>query len=314
MNVLFRFDAPQWLGEHVEVFERDGLNVSMCSEQGDTDYRRLLLEAEVLWHILRPVTGEAMASAPKLRLIQKIGVGVNTIDLEAAKARGIAVCNMPGTNSRAVAEQALLLMLAALRKLVAFDTVMRRGEGWSWPVEWQGSLGEIAGRTVGLVGFGAVPRLLAPVLTAMGAEVVYTSRRRYADVHLPFLGKDELLRRSDIVSLHMPLEDTTRHWLDAAAIAQMKPGAAVVNIARGGLVDERALHAALVDGRIGAAGLDVLAAEPAPADNPLFSLSNVVVTPHIAWLTRETFERSLGIAAENCRRLKAGEPLLHRVL
>lgn len=313
MKVLFRFDGAKWLSERVKDFAADGLSVTMCSEQEETGYRAALRDTEVLWHILRPVTAEAIASAPKLRLIQKIGVGVNTIDLEAAKARAIAVCNMPGTNSQAVAEQTLLLMLASLRKLVAFDALTRRGEGWSWPAEWQSGLGEIAGRTVGMVGFGAVPRLLAPILTAMGAEVIYTSRRRYEDVHFPFVEKYELLRRADIVSLHVPLDDTSRNWLDAAAISAMKPGAVVINVARGGLVDEAALRDALVDGRIGAAGLDVFSSEPALGDNPLFALENVVVSPHIAWLTRETFERSLGVAAENCRRLKAGEPLLHQV-
>jgi phosphoglycerate dehydrogenase-like enzyme len=314
MKVLFRFDGADWLSQRVKNFAAEGLSVTMCSEQEETAYRAALPDAEVLWHILRPVTAEAIASAPKLKLIQKIGVGVNTIDLEAARARGIAVCNMPGTNSQAVAEQALLLMLACLRKLVAFDALTREGKGWSWPVAWQGSLGEIARRTVGMVGFGAVPRLLAPILTAMGAEIIYTSRRRYEDVHFPFVEKQELLGRADIVSLHVPLDDATRNWLDADAIAAMKPGAVVINVARGGLIDEAALRAALVDGRLGAAGLDVFSSEPAATDNPLFALENVVASPHIAWLTRETFKRSLGVAVENCRRLRIGETLLHRVV
>ena len=165
VKVLFRFDGARWLSEHVKTFAADGLDVSLCSEQEEGAYRDLLPESDVLWHILRPVTAEAIVSAPRLKLIQKIGVGVNTIDLDTARARGIAVCNMPGTNSRAVAEQTLLLMLACLRKLVAFDGLTRRGDGWSWPMEWQSGLGEIAGRTVGIAGFGAVPRLLAPVLT-----------------------------------------------------------------------------------------------------------------------------------------------------
>lgn len=313
MKILFRFDGAHWLTERVKDFAKDGLSVSMCSEQEESGYHSLLPQADAIWHILRPVTADAIASAPKLRLIQKIGVGVNTIDLEAAKARGIAVCNMPGTNSRAVAEQALLLMLACLRKLVPFDTLTRRGEGWSWATEWQGGLGEIGGRTVGIAGFGAVPRLLAPVLAAMGADVIYTGRRRYEDVHYPYVSKDEFLARADIVSLHMPLDENTRGWLDAGAISAMKPGAIIINVARGPLIDEAALREALVNGHLGAAGLDVFAVEPAAADNPLLALENVVVSPHIAWLTRETFERSLGVAVENCRRLACGEPLLHRV-
>src|SRR5690606_12888774 len=125
--------------------------------------------------------------------------------------------------------------------------------------------------------------------------------------------KDEILARADILSLHMPLDGTTRAWLDRAALAAMKPGAVVVNVARGALIDEQALCEALAAGHIGAAGLDVLETEPADAGNPLFGLDNVVVSPHVAWLTRETFERSFGVAVEDCRRLRDGEPLLHRV-
>jgi phosphoglycerate dehydrogenase-like enzyme len=314
MNVLFRFDSASWLAERVaDLSAEEGLSVRLCSEQDDSDYLSALPEADVLWHILRPVTADAIGRAPRLKLIQKIGVGVNTIDLDAAKTHGVAVCNMPGTNSRAVAELTLQLMLACLRRTVGFDVATRAGQGWSWPLEWQGGLGEVGGRTVGLVGFGAVPRLLAPILTAMGADIIYTGRRSYPDVHFPYVTKEELLARADIVSLHVPQDGTTAGWLDAASIAAMKPGSIVVNVARGGLIEEPALVAALASGHVAAAGLDVFATEPAPAGNPLFALPNVVVSPHIAWLTRETFERSLVVAVENCRRLRKGEALLHRV-
>lgn len=313
MKVLFRFDGAPWLAERVAQFSPE-LSVELCSEQEDGAYLSKLPDSEVLWHILRPVTAAAIAAAPHLRLIQKIGVGVNTIDLEAARSRGIAVCNMPGTNSRAVAELTLLLMLACLRRITNFDTLTRQGNGWSWPLEWQGGLGEIAGNTIGLVGFGAVPRVLAPILSAMSADVIYTGRSRYRDVAYPFVGKDELLAQADIVSLHVPLAEDTRNWLDADAIARLKRGAIVINVARGGLIDEAALVTALCDGKVSAAGLDVFAAEPALAGNPLLALPNVIVSPHIAWLTRETIERSLIVAVENCRRLKKGEALLHRVV
>jgi phosphoglycerate dehydrogenase-like enzyme len=314
VKVLFRFDGAPWLAERCSKLAALGLDVMLCSEQEDSAYLAALPEADVLWHILRPVTAGAIAAAPRLKLIQKIGVGVNTIDLEAARARDIAVCNMPGTNGRAVAELTLSLMLSCLRRTVGFDALTRAGDGWSWPLDWQGGLGEIGGRTVGFVGFGAVPRLLAPVLTAMGAEVVYTGRRAYPDAHYPFVIKADLLARADIVTLHVPLADDTRNWLDEAAIRAMKPGGIVINVARGGLVDEPALAEALSCGHLAAAGLDVFAQEPAAASNPLFALPNVVVSPHVAWLTRETFERSLGVAVENCRRLAAGEDLLNRVV
>lgn len=313
MKVLFRFDAGAWLQPRLDAFRGPDLSITLCGEREEEPYRTLLRDCDVLWHVVRPVTAEAIGITRDLKLIQKIGVGVNTIDLDAARGRGIAVCNMPGTNSRAVAEMTLLLMLSCLRRLSALDPLTRRGEGWSWPDDWQQDLGEIHGRTVGLVGFGAVPRLLAPILAAMGAEIIYTGRRRYDDVAYPYVDKDALLARSDIVSLHVPLASETENWLDEASIARMKAGAIVVNVARGGLVDEQALVAALERRHIAAAGLDVLAKEPALAGHPLFGRSDVVLSPHVGWLTRETFDRSIAVAVENCRRLAEGRDLLNRV-
>jgi phosphoglycerate dehydrogenase-like enzyme len=220
---------------------------------------------------------------------------------------------MPGTNTRAVAEMTLALMLSAKRRLAAFDGALRARAAWRWPPERQVALSEVAGSRVGLVGFGAVPRMLAPVLTAMGADVAYTGRRRVQDAPCPFLDKAELLATCDVVSLHIPETPETRGWLGRADIATMKAGAVLVNTARGGLVDEAALVEALATGQLGAAGLDVFALEPVAADNPLLALENVVVTPHVAWFTRETLERSLAVAVENCERLAAGRDLVNRV-
>ena len=314
MKVVFQYDAGPGLRRRLEALAAEGFEVTPCEETDQTRFRALLADAEVLWHILMPITAEVIAAAPKLRFIQKVGVGVNTIDLAAASARGIAVCNMPGTNSRAVAEMTLLLMLAALRKICWFDRKTREGRGWPLPPGIQDDLGEIAGRTVGLVGYGAVPRLLAPVLRAMGAKVLYTARTAKPDAVAEWRTLDDLLAESDVVSLHAALSEKTEGLIGAQALARMKPGAVLVNTARGALVDEPALAAALRSGRLGAAGLDVFAAEPAGPGHPLFALPNVVLAPHVAWLTMETLERSLAVAVENCRRLRAGTPLLHRVV
>ncbi len=271
------------------------------------------IDCDILWHVLRPVTADHIDSAPQLKLIQKIGVGVNTIDIKAAKARSIPVCNMPGTNSQAVAEMTLGLMLSVLRKLSAFDRQLRETGHWRSPAGWQNDLGEIKGRTIGLVGFGAVPMILAPILSAMGARVVYSSRSSKSDQPYRQVSKAELLAESDIISLHLPETAETRHWLDADAIGQMKPGAVLINTARGGLVDESALVSALQSGKLAGAGLDVFAAEPVTGDSAVLQLSNVVLTPHVAWLTRDTLERSLAVAVDNARRLIAGEALAHRV-
>ena len=267
-------------------------------------------EITALLHVLTPVTGEFIASAPKLKLIQKLGVGVNTIALDAAREAGVAVCNMPGTNSQAVAEMALSLMMAVLRRTCFFDARTRAGEGWSADPSELDSVGEVAGRTVGLVGFGHSAQLLAPVLAALGAKVVYAARtpRDGPYEHWP-LGR--LLAECDIVSLHIPLTEETRGAIDPFA---MKKGAVLVNTARGELIDEARLVEALSAGHLRGVGLDVFAQEPLPRDNPLLGLSNAVLAPHIAWLTPETLVRSLSVAHENVRRLAAGEALLHQVV
>jgi len=292
MKVVFHFDGSDALRARLG-------DVILCPESDSAAFERLLPEMEVLWHVLKPVTAEVIGRAPKLRLIQKIGSGVNTIDVEAAKRRGIAVCNLPGTNSRAVAEMALLLMLACLRRLSQLQSV-------DWLEAWklQDHLGELGGRSVGLVGYGAVPKILHPILESLGAKVLFWSRStRNVDL-------SELLSVSDIVSLHLPLTPETAGIVDPR---KMKRGAILINTARGGLVVEKFLTECLASGYLAAAGLDVFAVEPAARDNPLLLLANVVCTPHVAWLTRETLERSLAVARENVRRLESGTPLLHRV-
>jgi phosphoglycerate dehydrogenase-like enzyme len=311
MKVLLHYDAGPGLAAQLATLS--GLDLTICPEADTARYAALLPEVEVIWHVLRPITAADIAAAPKLRLIQKIGVGVNTIDLAAARARGIAVCNLPGTNSRAVAEMTLLLMLGALRRIAHLDAETRAGRGWSQSTALQDGLFELAGRRVGLVGYGAVPKILAPVLQTLGCEVLYTAQSPKPDAIGSFRSMGALLSESDIVSLHIPETPETRGRINAVAIARMKPGAVLVNTARGGLVDQAALVAALRSGHLAAAGLDVFTAEPTDPADPLLSLSNVVLTPHVAWLTTGTFARSFSIAAENCRRLEHGQPLLHQV-
>ena len=310
MNVLFHFAAGPDLAARLAAIP--GLAISICPEGDDAALHRLLPETDVLWHVLQRCTAEMIAAAPRLRLIQKIGVGVNTIDLDAAQARGIPVCNLPGTNARAVAEQTLALMLATLRRLPRFDAGMRQGV-WSDPLLRDG-LAELGGRTVGLVGYGAVPRILAPILAAMGCRLLYTTRAPKSEALGEWRALPELLAGADIVSLHLPLTTETANLIDATALARMKPGAVLINTARGGLVDQAALTEALRTGRLAGAGLDVFETEPPDFTTRLLRQPNVVLSPHVAWLTTGTFDRSFTLAAENCRRLAAGEPLLHRVV
>lgn len=271
-------------------------------------------DAEALLHVLAPVGAKDMDAAPKLRLIQKIGVGLDTIDLEAARARSISVANMPGTNSQAVAEMALMLMLGALRRVAYFDSQMRKGNGWLLAPESFDGLGEICGRTVGLVGYGQVPQRLAPVLRAMGAKVIYTNLEPDKNAPDGWCDLNTLLAQADVISLHVPLTPQTKHLINYETLVKTKKGVVIVNTARGGLINEAALLEGLKNGHIAAAGLDVVDQEPAPVDHPFYGLENVVLMPHIAWLTPETLERSLVVAFENCRRIQREESLMFQVV
>jgi phosphoglycerate dehydrogenase-like enzyme len=310
VNVVFHAAAGPDLAQRLQALP--DLNVSVCPDGDVETLARLLPDCDVLWHVLQRCTAEMIAAAPRLKLIQKIGVGVNTIDLDSAKQRGIPVCNLPGTNARAVAELTLGLMLSVLRRIPAFDRGMRSGT-WT-DTAMQDGLGELGGKTVGLIGFGAIPRILAPILNAMGCAVLYTSRTQAADVSTTYRPLDRLLAEADIISLHLPLVAETRHIIDARALAHTKPGAILINTGRGGLVDQPALVAALMSGHLAGAGLDVFETEPPPNQDPLLALPNVIVTPHVAWLTTGTFDRSFALAAENCRRIASGAPLLHQVI
>ena len=316
MKVVCGYDPGEPYGQWFGGWADEGALVVVSPEEDIAKFASDLRDAEVLLHILRPVTGEVLAGAPRLRLVQKIGVGVDTIDLEAARRRGVAVANMPGTNTQAVAEAALMLMLAALRNLPGLDRECRVGNGWTPEQEAQerrNTLGELCGRTVGLVGAGAVASRLVGPLEGLGARVIYADRRERPNLGIERHDLDDLLETSDVVSLHLPLTPETEGLIDQKALARMKPAAVLINTARGGLVEETALVEALTSGRLSAAGLDVLAEEPPPPDHPLLSLDNVVLTPHVAWLTQETLSRSFDVALENIRRLRDGRDLLFRV-
>lgn len=299
-EAAFRAALPEWLELIVD------------NEPGQSI--RILQDAEVLLHVLRPVTPDTLSHAPALQLIQKIGVGVNTIDLEAARHAGIRIANMPGTNSQAVAEHTLTLILSVLRKVRLLDAEVRAGRGWSIQPSFFDDVGEVSGRVVGFVGFGEIPRRLEPVMAALGARVIYCMSERASNSAAQKRSFNDLLMESDVISLHLPLTDETRQIMDDAAFSRMKRGAIVINTARGDLIDQQSLFDALESGTIAGAGLDVTADEPCAVHEPLMKLANVVLTPHVAWLTRETLLRSARIIGENCRRLRAGQALLHEII
>ncbi len=287
--------------------ETDWLDIRYCAEEDDATFYRELPDAEVIWHVLRPISGADLQMAPKLRLVHKMGAGVNTVDVDTATRLGIAVANMPGANAPSVAEGTVLLMLAALRRLPELDRATREGKGWPSDPTLGETVRDIGGCTVGLIGYGNIAKSVETIVAAMGAKVLHTSTRD--DGHPGWRSLPDLLAASDIVSLHLPLTDRTTGMLDATALARMKPDAVLVNTSRGGVIDEEALVDALRTGGLAAAGLDVFAVEPVAPDNPLLSLDNVVVTPHVTWYTVDTMRRYLAEAVDNCRRLRDGRDL-----
>ncbi|AQT78343.1 hydroxyacid dehydrogenase [Mycolicibacterium litorale] len=291
--------------------ESDWLDVRWCHEDDDATFYRELPHAEVLWHVLRPLSDEDLRGGPRLRLVHKLGAGVNTIDVATATELGIAVANMPGANAPSVAEGTVLLMLATLRRLPALDRATRAGQGWPTDAGLGETVRDIGSCTVGLVGYGNIAKRVEQIVQAMGATVLHTNTA--PDGTGAWRTLPDLLAQSDIVSLHLPLTPATDKLVDRTALDAMKPHAVLVNTSRGGIVDEPALVEALRDGRLAAAGLDVFASEPVDPGNPLLQLDNVVVTPHVTWLTVDTMRRYLVEAVDNCRRLHDGRELANVV-
>lgn len=291
--------------------EADWLDIRWCHEDDDATLHRELPRADAVWHVLRPLSGADLRRGTALRLVHKLGTGVNTIDVGTATELGIAVANMPGANAPSAAEGTVLLMLAAMRRLRELDAATRAGRGWPTDATLGETVRDIGGCTVGLVGYGNIARRVEQIVAAMGARVLHTST---GDDGTPdWRALPELLAESDIVSLHLPLTPASDTLIDRAALESMKPTALLVNTSRGAIVDEPALIEALRHRRLAAAGLDVFATEPVDTDNPLLQLGNVVVTPHVVWYTQDTMRRYLAEAIDNCRRLRDGHHLVNVV-
>jgi glyoxylate reductase len=251
-----------------------------------------------------PVDAELMDAAPNLRAISNYAVGVDNVDVEAATARGIPVGNTPDVLTESTADLALALMLGIARRLAEGEAFVRAGE---W-VTWEPGLmlgRDLHGATVGIVGYGRIGRAVGRRLEGFGCEVVTTNRSA--------IGLDELLERSDFVTLHCPLTSTTRGLIDDAALRRMKPTAYLVNTARGPIVDTEALARALEAGELAGAALDVTDPEPLPADHPLLRAPNLLVVPHVGSATHATRERMADMAVDNLLAGLAGVPMPHSV-
>lgn len=291
-------------GEHWDLLEKEGCDIVR------SPYDRPLTEVEMLDLVggvdgtvvgLDEVTARVIQGATDLKVIAKHGVGVDNIDLAAATAAGIVVTNTPGANEAAVAELAIALMLALARRLVKHHQVVSQG-GWA---RQTGT--ELAGKTLGLIGCGRIGQEVVKRAHGLGMEVVFYRRTPTEVAGATQVSLDELLARSDYVSVHVPYTSETHHILDAEAFAKMKDGVYVINTARGGTVDEAALYEALVAGKVAGAALDARPKEPPPPDDPLNTLENVILTPHAGATTREAVLRMAKMATENLLAVLRGE-------
>lgn len=304
--------APELLRQftpHLEVFAEERL-----PDRGEL--RAGIARCDgLLCQLTDRIDREALSWSPRLRAISAYAVGTNNIDLAEATRRGIPVANTPGVLTEATADLALALLLAAARRLGEGERLLRRGAWTGWrPTLLLGV--DLRGRQLGILGPGRIGRAVAERARAFGLRIAYWGRRRHPDweealAAVP-LSLPELLASSDIVSVHLPLTGATRHLLGAAALGAMKPGSILINTARGPIVDEAALVAALRSGPLRAAGLDVFEAEPAVHPG-LLELENVVLAPHLGSATEETRSRMAELAARNLILMLEGRPPLHAV-
>jgi glycerate dehydrogenase len=269
--------------------------------------------AEIVFTNKTPLAGSALAQLPELRYIGVLATGYNVVDVAAAKSRGVVVTNIPTYGTASVAQFVFALLLELCHNVKVHSDAVRAGEwttnpDWSF---WKSPLVELAGRTMGIVGFGRIGRQVGRIADALGMHVVaYDTHHGEPPQHsFHWAGLEELLRESDVVSLHSPLFPDTQGMINAKTLAMMKPSAFLINTSRGPLVVDRDLAEALNAGRLAGAAVDVLSAEPPAADNPLLSARNCLVTPHIAWATREARARLMEQAVANVTAFVSGSPV-----
>jgi D-3-phosphoglycerate dehydrogenase / 2-oxoglutarate reductase len=286
--------------------------VVLCTEETEAAFLKVAAEADGILFRAKPrCTESLMAACPKLKVVGRHGVGLDTVDIPAATRRGVAVVHAPGSNSQAVAEHALMLMLVCVKRAVKVDRMTREGD---WGARRDSQNTELGGKTLGIVGVGNVGRRVAKFAGALGMRVLGVDpyvpedelRRRGVE---PVKGLDALLPQVDVLTCHTPLTPETKHMINTRSLGLMKRGAIYVNTSRGGVQEEHALFEALATGQLGSAGIDVFEEEPCPVDNPLLNLDNVVCTSHIAGVTEEA-HRAIGmmVTSEMLRVLRGQKP------
>jgi len=282
----------------------------VIAEPGTPEFYQAAADAEYYLGLARRMGGEFFRAAPGLRLVQLISAGYDHVDVEAARKAGVPVSNNGGANAIAVAEHTMMLMLAVLKRLVRLHNDVVAGK-WRTPDFADARILELAGKRLGIVGLGNIGKKVARRAAGFDMDVRYFDIARLTEDQEDAFGVRfalfaELLHTSDVVSLHVPLDDTTRGLIGARELAMMKPGAILINTCRGPVVDEDALYRALTGGQIAGAGLDVMVEEPPARDHPLFALPNVTLTPHSAGPTWENWTARFRNGFDNIQRVAAG--------
>lgn len=290
----------------------DRFDLLFWHEMNEREREESLSLAEYLMVATQKIDSDTIRKAAKAKLIQKTGIGVDNINLDAARQLGIPVANTPGANATGVAELTILLILALYRKLIEANDTTKKGLWRTW--ELRPFSFEMSGKTHGFIGFGNIGRETARRSAAFGTQIVYydaipAPQSIEQQLSAEYLSLEELLKTSDIISLHLPLLPETANLIGKTELAMMKRNAILINVSRGGIVDEDALYDRLTNKRIAGAALDVWKNEPVPADHPLLTLGNVIATPHIGAGTRDTLDNVLRMAFANIKRTEEkGKP------
>lgn len=288
---------------NVTVYDRTDTEAEAIARIGDA---QIILTNKV------PITDSLLDACPSIRLICEQATGYNNIDCTAARIRSIPVCNVPSYSTDSVAQLTFALLLEICHNVGLHSTQVHQGMWCDSPIFcfWSAPLTELKGKTLGIIGLGRIGRAVARIATAFGMEVIAYSRSRRAECTplAQYVELDELLSRSDVISLHCPLFPETEKLINEETLSRMKDGAILLNTSRGGLIDEAAVTQALTSGKLRAAGLDVVSVEPMRQDNPLLTAPNCFITPHIAWAPLEARSRLMSILVENIRAFLNGSP------
>ena len=291
------------------VLAEEGDELFVCDMCEDHGYTEISDGAEVIISKELPMNrADIMALPDTVKLICEAGTGYNNIDLDACRERGIGVCNVPAYSSERVAHTAVMLMLMLASSMQRQISMLAKGDHTNFDKCLSVPHVELNGKTLGVVGAGNIGRQTIAVGRALGMNVlVYNRTKREDSEGVRFVSLEEVLRNSDFISLHCPLTDATRHMVNKETLSMMKPGAFLINTARGALIKEDDLIDALRSGTIAGAGLDVQEVEPLSADSPLFTFDNVIVTPHMGWKGLETRQRLVSILKDGIDGYRRGE-------